>query len=226
MTTNACHKKFTAEQFRLQVIAQMCLGFDYLKHYLMENVKQLYGSGEELAGPFSVKQYLHFMSKEKEWCNSIFLAGVSSCWGLRITVIRSDSCAEVQYRHSKLLCDVDIALMYKCKMATGHYWGVLRFDGQYCDSLKVVGAHGYKEPPKRKPELQEDFKLVKKTRLVELEQKEAILDQMIKQFKEKGLKVGKGIQISSGGKGDEGKSDDGKGDDGQGDKGKGEGLQL
>ena len=87
MKTNACHKKFTAEQFSLQVIAHMCLGIDYLKHYLMKNVKQLYGSGEELAGPFSVKQYLHIMSKDKQWCDSIFLAGVSSCWGLRITVI-------------------------------------------------------------------------------------------------------------------------------------------
>ena len=39
-----------------------------------------------------------------------------------------------------------------------------------------------------------------------------ILDQMIKQFKEKGLKGGKGIQISEGGKGDDGKGDKGKGD--------------
>ena len=87
----------------------------------------------------------------------------------------------------------------------------MRFDGTYCAGLKVVGAHGYKEPPKRKPESQENFILVKKTRIVELEQKEAILDQMIKQFKEKGLKGGKGIQISAGGKGDDGKGDKGKG---------------
>ena len=85
--------------------------------------------------------------------------------------------------------------MYNCKMATGHYWGVMRFDGKYCDSLKVVEAYGYKEPPKRKPELQEDFILVKKTRLVELDQKEAILDQMIKQFKEKGLKGGREYRL-------------------------------
>ena len=44
-----------------------------------------------------------------------------------------------------------------------------------------------------------------------MEQKEAILDQMIKQFKEKGLKGGKGIQISEGGKGDDGKGDKEKG---------------
>ena len=66
-------------------------------------------------------------------------------------------------------------------------------------------------PPPKKPELQEDFILVKKTRFIELEQKEAILDQMIKQFKEKGLKGGKGIQISEGGKGDDGKGDKEKG---------------
>ena len=195
MKTNACCKKYNAEQFRLQVIAHFCLGMDYLKPYLIQNVRQLYGSGEELAGPFSVKQWLHFMSKDKEWCDSIFLAGVASCWGLRITVIRSDSCAEVQYRHSKPLSEVDIVLMYNCKMATGHYWGCMRFDGTYCEGLKVVGAHGYKEPPKRKPELQEDFILVKKTRLIELEQKEAILDQMIKQFKEKGLKGGREYKL-------------------------------
>ena len=48
-----------------------------------------------------------------------------------------------------------------------------------------------------------------------------ILDQMIKQFKEKGLKGGKGIQISEGGKGD-----DGKGDKGKGDKEKGGGVTV
>ena len=61
----------------------------------------------------------------------------------------------------------------------------------------------------------------KRTRLIELEQKEAILDQMIKQFKEKGLKGGKGIQISEGGK-----KDDRKGDKGKGDKEKGGGVTV
>ena len=74
------------------------------------------------------------------------------------------------------MSEVDIALMFNCKMDTGHYWGCMRFDGTYSAGLKVVGAHGYKEPPKRKPESQEDFILVRKTRIVELEQKEAILD--------------------------------------------------
>ena len=109
MKMNACCNKFNAEQLRLQVIAHLCLGMDHLKPYLIQNVRQLYGSGEELAGPFSVKQWLHFMSKDKEWCDSIFLAGVANCLGLRITVIRSDSCAEVHYRHSKLLSEADIA---------------------------------------------------------------------------------------------------------------------
>ena len=72
MKTNACCNKFNVEQLRLQVIAHLCLGMDYLKPYLIQNVRQLYGSGEELAGPFSVKQWLHFMSKDKEWHDSIF----------------------------------------------------------------------------------------------------------------------------------------------------------
>ena len=84
---------------------------EYLGMFLKKEVTQLYGSGEEESGPFSMKGYLQFMWKDVEWCDSIFISLIASCWGLRVTVVRSDSCAEFQYRHDKALSEVDIGLL-------------------------------------------------------------------------------------------------------------------
>ena len=134
--------KYRALQFRRQVITHASEGIDYLKMFLKKDITHLYGSGEEENGPFSIKGYL-IMLTDGEWCDSIFIYLIASCCGLRVTVIRSDSCAEVQCRHDKPLSEVDIGLMFNCSMSCGHYWGLMQFDGMYCTSKKVARASGY-----------------------------------------------------------------------------------
>ena len=50
-----CKDNYKALQFRRQVIAHAYEGMEYLKMYLKKEVTQLYGSGEEESGPFSIK---------------------------------------------------------------------------------------------------------------------------------------------------------------------------
>ena len=178
------------------MIAHACEGMDYLKMFLNKEITQLYGSGEEENGPFSIKGYLRFMLTDGEWCDSIFIYLIASCWGLRVTVVRSGSCAEVQYRHDKPLSEVDIGLMFNCSMSCGHYWGLMWFDGMYCTSRKVAGASGY-HPDEDKQTGKGDgggeVVMITRQRLVELERKE-IFDEMLKVYQE-GSK-GKGLRTS------------------------------
>lgn len=199
-----CEQTYKAVQFRRQVIAHACEGIEYLNMFLKKEIRELYGSGEEDHGPFSVKGYLKFMLRDGEWGDSIFLYLIASCWGLRLTVVRSDSCVEVQYRHEKPLSEVDIGLLYNCSLSCGHYWGLMRFDGYYCTSRKVAGASGY-HPDQDKlkdPNTGDsgdggdggEVVMVTRKRLQELERKEKIFDEMLKVYQEGG--GGKGVRTT------------------------------
>ena len=66
------------------------------KNWIIKEIKQLYGSGEEGGlGPFSVKSYLQHMVKNGSWGDNIMLGLIASMWGVRISILLADSCAEV-----------------------------------------------------------------------------------------------------------------------------------
>ena len=73
-------------------------------------------------------------------------------------------------------------------MSCGHYWGMMRFDEYYCTSKKVAGASGY-NPEDDKPKEKGDggeVVMITRERLVELERKEKIFDEMLKVYQEWG----------------------------------------
>ena len=73
-------------------------------------------------------------------------------------------------------------------MSCGHYWGMMRFNEYYCTSKKVAGASGY-NPEDGKPKGKGnsgDVVMIKRERLVELERKEEIFDEMLKVYQEEG----------------------------------------
>ena len=134
------------------------------------------------------------MLTDGEWCDSIFIYLIASCWGLRVTVVRSNSCTEVQYRHDKPLSEVDIGLMFNCSMSCGHYWGLMWFDGMYCTSRKVAGASGYHPDEDKQTGKGDGGGSCTRQRLVELERKEKIFDEMLKVYQE--WRKGKGLRTS------------------------------
>ena len=83
-------------------------------------------------------------------------------------------------------------------MSCGHYLGTMRFDGYYCTSKKVAGASEY-NPEDDKPKGKGDggeVMMITRERLVELERKEKIFDEMLKVYQEWG-EGGKGVRTSS-----------------------------
>ena len=79
---------------------------------MIDGVRNNYGwhtqdEGEEQAtgenGPFSVLEYVQYMNRTKVWGDSIMIQLISSMWGCRVTVLRSDCCKEIRFRHDEPL---------------------------------------------------------------------------------------------------------------------------
>ena len=52
------------------------------KDWIIKQVRELYGSGEEGGvGPFSVNTYLHYMPEDSSWGDNIMLQLIASMWG-------------------------------------------------------------------------------------------------------------------------------------------------
>ena len=149
----------------------------------------MYGSGEEGGlGPFSVKLYLQHMVKNGSWGDNIMLGLIASMWGVRISILLADSCAEVCIRHDSDWPEVDFGLLFNCNMATGHYSGVKCNDdlGVECKAIKEGDNYSREEDNKseltvplgmvvvsveRLKELLKDHELAKKVRQLVKEEK-------------------------------------------------------
>ena len=47
-------------------------------------------------------------------------------WGIRITIVRTDNCAELKFRHNFKLDDIDMALLYNGAPSQGHYNALIK----------------------------------------------------------------------------------------------------
>ena len=83
---------------------------------------------EEDPGPFSIHDYLLYICKDKVWADFICIQLLASMWGCRVTVLRSDSCKEIKFRHDKDLKGADFILVFNCDMEMGHYNAAPRVD--------------------------------------------------------------------------------------------------
>ena len=75
---------------------------DLLEKMMVTGLKENYGMEdrkEEDPGPFSIAEYLLYMAQDKVWVDSMCLKLLASMWGCRVTVLRSDSCKEIRFRH-------------------------------------------------------------------------------------------------------------------------------
>ena len=96
-----------------------------------------YGRVDSEYGPFSVKEYLHFINKSREYGDFIMLKLISSMWAVKITILRSDSLGEVRFRHEADIDDVDIVLVYNSKPINGHYSPAICVEGGEAATLEI-----------------------------------------------------------------------------------------
>ena len=140
------HKKYFACHVRHQAIVHFLenLEEDEYKEWIIKQVKDVYGSGEEGGvGPFSIKSYLEYMVKDGSWGDNIMLGLVASMWGVHISVLLGESCGEVRIRHNLEWPEVDFGLLFNCNMVTGHYSGVKRIHHFGVECKKINERHNY-----------------------------------------------------------------------------------
>ena len=99
----------------------------------MEDIKMEYGRIDSEEGPFSVKQWCQYILTNKNYCDSIFVKLLASMWGIRITLIRSDSCQELKFRHDWPLEDADLVLLFNSIPLNGHYNAVIKVGKDLCE---------------------------------------------------------------------------------------------
>ena len=108
-------------------------------------MKELYGAGEDNLGPFSVKTYFEYMAQDDTWGDNIMLHLISSMWGVRVSILLTESCSELQLRHDMEWAECDFGLLYNCNIREGHYSAVKRFDETGVEANKVKLGQDYSE---------------------------------------------------------------------------------
>ena len=118
---------------RRQVIWHLLVNFDKFKEDIMEDIRMEYGRIDSEDGPFSVKQWCQYILTDKKYCDSIFVKLLSSMWGIRISLIRSDNCQELKFRHNFSLEDADLVLLFNSSPVNGHYSAVIKVGKDLCE---------------------------------------------------------------------------------------------
>ena len=54
-------------------------------------------------------------------------------WGIRITLIKSDNCQEVKFRHNFTLEEADLVLLFNSLPVNGHYSAVIKVGKDLCE---------------------------------------------------------------------------------------------
>ena len=103
-----------------------------LTDWITEKIRSIYGwcykDSEKEPGPFCIKSYLEYILQDGVWGDFIVLTLISVMWGVRVTVVRGDSCSQVRIRHNYDLNDSDIVLLFNGREVGGHYSSVSRVD--------------------------------------------------------------------------------------------------
>ena len=131
-------RQYNAERLRRQVIAFFCIKKEMFTDWITGHITNIYGccdkDSEMEPGPFSIKSYLKYMLRDCVWGDFIVLNLISAMWGVRISVVRGDSCAEVRIRHNCELIESDVVILFNGRELAGNFSAVSRVDQSKTES--------------------------------------------------------------------------------------------
>ena len=70
---------------------------------------------------------------------------ITSMWGVRVSILLTDSCAEVRLRHDMQWHECDFGLLYNCNSRVGHYSRMKRFDEMGIEAKEDKQGQDYSE---------------------------------------------------------------------------------
>ena len=140
-------KMYIGRNVKHQAIAHFLEYRELLVDEVEEAIKEEYGRVDSEYGPFSIQEYLHWMAKPREYGDLIMIKLIASLWGCRITVLRSDSLAELRFRHDLPLEDADMVWVYNSQPIHGHYSPAICVKEGKAETLEIfekfIRARGY-----------------------------------------------------------------------------------
>ena len=130
---------FTHTYLCRSVVMHLIENWEVLGSEIKENIRLSYGRPDsEIGGMkiksvsgkgrnrkeeygYSVHDWCRYILREGSWCDEIFIKLVSSMWGCRISVVRSDSLHAVTYRYEGTYDEADLILFFNSNPTKGHY---------------------------------------------------------------------------------------------------------
>ena len=92
-----------------------------------------------------LKHILNTWYRMTRGVDNIILQLISSMWGVRVSILLTESCSELRLRHDMEWPDCDFGLLYNCNSRAGHYSAVKRFDEMGVEANKVKPGQDYSE---------------------------------------------------------------------------------
>jgi len=106
----------------------------------------------------SVQEWCENVLKDGWWCSDLFIQLVASMWAVRITLVRSDSCSVIKFRHDKKkLYNSDMCLVFNCHPIFGHYSAATYVDETGLQTRITGGRPLMSEGYDKKKDLKERF---------------------------------------------------------------------
>ena len=130
-------KLYQSRNVKHQAIAHYLEFRELLDDQIIEMIRMEYGRVDSEFGPFSVKDYFKWINKSREFGDTIMIKLIASLWGVKITILRSDSLSEMRFRHDSELDDVDMVLVYNSKPVNGHYSPAICVEGGQAETLEI-----------------------------------------------------------------------------------------
>ena len=112
---------YTSMYIRRQVIAHFVASYDEFENRVKIFIRNEYGRIDSQEGPFNAKTWCEYILTDKSYCDGMFIQLLASLFAVRITVVRSDTLAEIKFRHDKALDDAELVFMFNCSPLGGHY---------------------------------------------------------------------------------------------------------
>ena len=183
---------YTSESLRRQVVAFFTERKEEYVDWIRTQIRNIYGWSDRYSesepGPFSVKTYLKHILEDGKWGDIIVLYLIAAMWGIRITVIRGDTCVQLNLRHNEDLTNADLILLYNGMEISGHYTGVARLDQTKlkCASIRKTAKFTYRvdqtEMDRKFHNLESTEVVVKSDRLATLVAKEVEYEDLMKKY--------------------------------------------
>jgi hypothetical protein len=135
-----CPAEYTNSHLRRQIVLFMATNADYFMEQHHTDIQGLLGPVEDGGTVTSFKGYLQSLLRCATWGDELVLHAISLMWGVRISILLSDSLVHRRIRHIGAIDDSDICLIFT---GGNHYVPAGKFPSTLYQLIKFLNTFVY-----------------------------------------------------------------------------------